>query len=74
MFPNGGALEPMFSNTLEQMVGCIAHIPCIAQRTLKLVNNALLINYIRFRLVRTELILLLVALKHGFDGNVDFSA
>ena len=42
VFPDGRSL--MFFNTLIQVSACVADIVCIAQITLEMVNNALLVN------------------------------
>lgn len=64
----------MFLNALIEVSARIPDIVCIAQTTLVMVNNALLVNDRRLLYFRFDLVSDLMACIHGANINSNFAA
>ena len=64
----------MFLDALIEVSARISDIVCIAQTTLVMVNNALLVNDRRLLFFRFDLVSDLTACIHGVNINSNFSA
>ena len=67
VFPDGRSL--VFFNALIKVSACVADIIRVAQITLKMVNNKLLVHNKRFAFFWLAVISDLSACVHGMDGS-----